>query len=257
MSSLRKAHAGSLEDNRLEKEESFLIALFMSSSISKSSIYTLISLLAASFLYSGNDFPTRGELDSFKKDLSRIAMISNVANTQGTDYYIGVSSSFAGMNSVTEGIQMLPALRLSIYPNPGYNIWAQFASLASDKPTFSVGTGIQVAFQGENLRNGQALGVSWNKIYGDGYNQRDISVHGMLTRFSTRLDFGLMAVYDMHHVLIESVSNFKSYDETILSMIPYIKWTANEPFLVSASVPVAANGVSIQLDFEYLLGKRK
>jgi len=219
--------------------------------------FILFTQLIPFQLVSGGNFPATTDLASFKADLYQSALISNIPNTPGSDSYTGVNAAFSGFRSVTGDYYFIPAVRLSVYPNPGYNLWAQFAAWPEGQAGFSVGTGIQVTFQGENLRNGQALGISWNTIYGNGYSQRDISVHGLLTRFAGPAAFGVMAVYNMHHVLVTDINGFRSYDETIVVMIPYISWTVSEVIRVSLNSPLGTKGAAFSAAIEWLIGKRE
>lgn len=228
----------------------------MSSPITKFASFLLLVQLITTQLYAGNNFPNSIDYESFKIDLRKSALISNLPNNRGTDYYVGVSGLIGMINSHSGDYQTIPGLRVSIYPNPGYNLWAQFAQWSGDRPNFSVGTGVQVAFQGENLRNGQSLGTSWNKIYGSGYSQRDISIHGIYTRFSDPLDFGLMVIYNTLHVLVDNITGFQSYDETQMMIVPYISWILTAPMKVSLQAPMGKSGIALTVDMEWLIGKR-
>ncbi len=188
-----------------------------------------------------------------QKDLRSAALIANLPNRTGGDYYLGVSVATSGMSNAT----LIPGIRMSIYPNSGYSLWTQFAKWPDVNPNFSVGTGIQVEFPAGNSAIRQAIGLSWNKIYGDAYSQRDISAHGLYGWDKGTLGYGLMASLDMHHVLIDNKSGFVDYDETFIQTIPYITWMVTEQTKLSLAIPLDVEGAALDMSCEILFGKRK
>ncbi|MCF7824262.1 MAG: hypothetical protein K9N35_08835 [Candidatus Marinimicrobia bacterium] len=185
------------------------------------------------------------------------SFIANLPNKQGSDYYIGIQASASSFSSASPEQIIIPGFRLSIYPNPEYNLWAQMGKWPGSQPEFSVGTGIQVSFPGENTQYGQTLGATWNKIFGTDYSQRDISIHGIYTRYSSPWDFGLMAIYTMHHVLVENAANFQDFDRTQLFLVPYFSWTFGDVMRLTASVPFNTQGAALSADIEWFVGQRE
>ncbi len=109
----------------------------------------------------------------------------------------------------------------------------------------------------ENVHRRQAIGISWNSIFDDGYIQRDISIHGLYGYASKKLNLGIMALIDLHHLVIENDNGIPDYDETILLGVPYISWLILEELRVSLMIPYNSTGPGIVLGSELLIGKRK
>ena len=119
-----------------------------------------------------------------------------------------------------------------------------------------MGTGIQSVFQNDKSKYEQAVGLSWNSIFGHAYVQRDISAHVLYAHHSETLEYGTMAVLDMHHVLMEKGLNISSYDETFGYIIPYINLIFYDNVRVYAALPLGRAGASAQLGMEWLIGRR-
>ncbi len=229
----------------------------MSKFTPKSILILLIVLPTINILNAKSDYPNWHDTSTFQTGLRSAALISNLPNAGGEDHYLGLSTSINLIPNGSDGAYYTPAARFSIYPNPGYNLWAQFAHWPADNPSFSVGTGIQVEFPGENQETMQGIGISWNTIYGDAYNQRDISVHALYGFSRGSLDFGLIAMLDMHHILIENSRGIPDYDETLLQAVPYISWMLLDQAKLSFSLPLDVEGPALSIAYEYLIDRRK
>ncbi len=208
-------------------------------------------------LRAGDNFPAWENNNLFRQDLKRSTLVTNTPNITGADHFIGVQFAGAQIYSNSGSYQRMPGVRLSLYPNPGYNLWVQFASWPGSGPNFSVGTGLQVDFKGDDLRRRQAIGISWNSVFDDGYEQRDISLHGLYSYASGKLNMGFMALIDLHHLVVDDNTGFPDYDETIVLGIPYISWLVKENVRVSFMVPSNSTGPGIVIGSEILIGKRK
>jgi len=219
----------------------------------------LISLLISfsQHLSGGDGFPIWDNANLFKQDLKRASLLTNLPNLTETDHFLGVQISGGQIHTNSGSSQQMPAGRLSIYPNPDYNVWVQFARWPGSNPNFSVGTGLQVEFKGENLQRRQAVGIAWNTIFDDGYTQRDITIHGLYGFTWDKLNLGLIAIIDLHHLVVEDGNGIPDYDETILVGVPYISWLIKNAFKVSIKVPYNSTGPGIVVGSELLIGKRK
>ena len=229
----------------------------MSLSSIKHLIFISLIVLLSSQLSAGDGFPVWDNANLFKQDLKRATLVTNLPNITGSDHFIGVRFTGSHIVSNSGSSQRMPAARLSMYPNPGYNLWVQFGRWPGSNPNFSVGTGLQVEFKGEDLQRRQAIGISWNSIFDDGYMQRDISIHGLYAYASKKLNLGVIAIIDLHHLIVEDGNGIPDYDETILLAVPYISWLVKETFRVSVMVPYNSTGPGIALGSELLIGKRK
>ncbi len=193
----------------------------------------------------------------FKQDLKRATLVTNLPNITDSDHFIGVQLSGSQILTNSGSTQRMPAARFSMYPNPGYNLWVQIGRWPGSNPNFSVGTGLQVEFKGEDPHRRQAVGVSWNSIFDVGYIQRDIAIHGLYAYASQKINLGVIGIVDMHHLVVEDGNGIPDYDETILLVVPYIGWLVKETFRVSVMVPYNSTGPGIILGSELLIGKRK
>jgi len=229
----------------------------MSFSASKYLILFPLIVLFSLPLSAGDDFPVWDDASLFKQDLKHAALVANLPNITEADYFIGVQLSGSQIHTNSGSNQHMPGARLSLYPNPGYSLWVQFARWPGSNPNFSVGTGLQVEFKAEDIKRRQAIGISWNSIFDDGYVQRDISVHGLYGYASNKLNLGIMAVIDMHHLVVENGNGIPDYDETILMGVPYISWLLTEQLRVSLMVPYNSTGPGLVLGSELLIGKRQ
>ncbi|NQV42186.1 MAG: hypothetical protein HQ506_07530 [Candidatus Marinimicrobia bacterium] len=189
--------------------------------------------------------------------MKRATLVTNLPNITDSDHFIGVQLSGSQIPSNSGSAQRMPAARFSMYPNPGYNLWVQFARWPGSNPNFSIGTGLQVEFEGEDPQRRQAIGISWNSIFDDGYTQRDVSVHGLYAYASEKLNLGVIAIIDMHHLVIEDGTGIPDYDESIYLAVPYLSWLAKESIRVSVMVPFNSSGPGVVLGSELLIGKRK
>ncbi|MCF7808613.1 MAG: hypothetical protein K9M49_06990 [Candidatus Marinimicrobia bacterium] len=215
-----------------------------------------ILLLICAQMIMASDFPVINDQDSFESDLHSAALINQLPNLKGGDHYLGLKISTLAINSPNGQFVPVPEVRLSIYPNPGYNMWANFAKWPGDSPTFSYGTGVQVAFYGENVQSEQAIGFTWSMITGEWYQQRDIKIHGMFSRVLDKWEYGLIALLDLHHVIAEKNLGVNSYDGTIMQIAPYIKLMNWDAYNLSLMVPLSKDGGAISLSLEHFLGKR-
>ncbi len=226
-------------------------------SSTKHLIFLISILVFSSSLHAGSGFPTWDYANLFKQDLRRATLVTNLPNLTESDHFIGVQLSGSQIFSNSGTYQRMPAARLSMYPNPGYNLWVQFARWPGSDPNFSVGTGLQVEFKGEDIQRRQAIGISWNSIYDEGYTQRDISIHGLYAYNIKRFNLGLIAMIDLHHLVVEDGNGIPDYDETIYIAIPYISWLFTETLRVSIMMPYNSTGPGLVLGSEWLIGKRK
>lgn len=228
----------------------------MSTSFPKLVLTLLSFFLAVNFCSAQSTFPNWDTASTFSKSLRSAALISSLPNTAGEDYYLGLRTSTDMILTDSDGPYLSPNARLSIYPNPGYNLWAQFGYWPSDRPAFSVGTGIHVELPSENQKINQGIGMSWNTVYGEDYSQRDISAHVLYGYSLGSFDFGLSAILDVHHILVEDSRGIPDYDETILQAVPYISWMLFDQSKLSLSLPLDAKGAALSFAYEYLLEKR-
>lgn len=217
----------------------------------------IIFLIVTSFLFAEDPFPDFGSVASFQSDLKSAALISNIPSLSGADHFLGLRSTLSILGGGADINSIIPGARLSIYPNPGYNIWAQVAKWNATIPSFSVGTGIQIQFPADNPNVNRAIGLGWNKVYGGSYIQRDISVHALYGRAHKTFDFGFIAVLDMHHVLIDDDKGIADYDKSINQIIPYVSWMVMDLTRISLSVPFDSKGTAIDFNCEFRFGKRE
>lgn len=202
------------------------------------------------------EFPSYADQSTFTSDLKRAALLSNLPNLKGSNHYLGLKLSGAS-TIFSDGLLAIPDVRLSIYPNPGYNIWTQFSTWPGDTPSFSVGTGAQVVFFNEDGRSEQAIGFSWNTIFGESHRQRDINLHAMYARLAASWEYGMLLILDMHHVILEENIGLNSYDGNMIHFAPYIKLMKNETRHMSLIIPFSAHGMAARLSIEWLLGRRE
>lgn len=229
----------------------------MSLSSIKYLILITLSVLLYSQLIAGGGFPAWDYANLFKQDLKRATLVTNLPNITESDHFIGVQLTGSQIYSNSGSAQRMPAARFSMYPNPGYNLWVQFARWPGSNPNFSVGTGLQIQFEGEDPQRRQALGISWNSIFDDGYIQRDISIHGLYAYALKKLNLGVIGIVDLHHLVVEDGNGIPDYDETIFLAVPYIGWLVKETIRVSIMVPYNSTGPGLVLGSELLIGKRK
>lgn len=204
----------------------------------------------------GDNFPVRDNESLFRQDLRRASLLNIVPNLTETGQYLGVQVSSSHILTNSGEQQLIPGVRASIYPNPGYNIWAQFQDWPGETPNFSVGTGIQIELPGENQTRRQAIGLAWNKVYTSDYSQRDISFHGLYAYSNGKLNLGVIALIDFHHILVDDGVGFQDYDDTIYLGTPYISWNIIEQARFSLSIPYNVTGPGLVIGFELLLGNR-
>ena len=229
----------------------------MSLSSTRYLIVIALSVMLNSQLMAGGGFPAWDYANLFKQDLKRATLVTNLPNITENDHFFGVQLTGSQIHSNSGSAQRMPAARFSMYPNPGYNLWVQFARWPGSNPNFSVGTGIQVEFKGDDHQRRQAIGISWNSIFDDGYVQRDIAIHGLYAYTSKKLIVGVIGIIDMHHLVVEDGNGIPDYDETIYLAVPYVGWLVNETFRVSVMVPYNSTGPGLVLGGELLIGKRQ
>ena len=229
----------------------------MSFSSIKHLIFFTLILSLSSPLCAGDGFPAWDYANLFKQDLKRATLVTNLPNITESDHFIGVQFTGSQIFSNSGSYQRMPAARLSMYPNPGYNLWVQFARWPGSNPNFSVGTGLQVEFKGEDLKRRQAIGISWNSIFDEGYIQRDIAIHGLYAHAFNKLNLGIIAMIDLHHLVVEDGNGIPDYDETIFLAVPYIGWLVKETLRVSILVPYNSTGAGLVFGTELMIGKRK
>lgn len=229
----------------------------MSTLSSKHLIFTFSIVLLSGSLRAGDGFPAWDNPNLFKQDLRRATLATNLPNITEADHFLGAELSGAQIYSNAGDYQHIPAGRLSIYPNPDYNLWVQFARWPGSAPNFSVGTGIQVAFQGDDLSRRQAIGVSWNTIFDEGYVQRDIALHGLYGTKWKKMDIGIVAMYDIHHVLVENGNGIPDYDASIFLAMPFIARVIGDSFRLIMKIPYNTTGPGLVLRGEILIRKRK
>ncbi len=223
----------------------------------KNTCAIFIFLASLTSILAGTDFPEWQDRSRFQADLRAAARVTNIPNHGGGDHFLGLSLSLALFPSGSGENIMVPAARVSLYPNPGYNLWVQFAQWPGDRPAFSVATGIQIEFPAEQRAIRQGLGLSWSEIIGNAYIQRDISAHALYGRSGKSLHYGLMLTLDLQHVIVEDGHGIPDYDETIFQALPYISWMLFETSKVSLSIPMDKDGFALDLSYEWLFGKRE
>ena len=214
-------------------------------------------MLLAIGIYANESFPNWESAETFKQDLRASALVANLPNMTEESHYLGISSSLNRVSSNLDETYMIPSARISIYPNPGYNIWTQFSKWPGDRPRFSVGTGVQVEFPSENPIQRRAIGLSWNEVSTEDYLQRDISIHGLFSWSKNTLNYGCMAIIDLHHVLIEDQFGIPDYDKTLYQVVPYVNWMVKEQLKLTMALPIDAAGGTLSIGAEYHIGKRK
>lgn len=229
----------------------------MSFSTSKYLLFITFIALFSLRLSAGDDYPVWDDANLFKQDLKSATLVTNLPNITEADHFFGVQFSGSQIHTNSGSNQRIPAARLSLYPNPGYNLWVQFARWPGSNPNFSVGTGLQVEFRGEDVHRRQAIGLSWNSIFEDGYVQRDVTIHGLYGYASKKLNLGFIALIDMHHLVVENGNGIPDYDETILLGVPYISWLMADQLRVSFMLPYNSNGPGFVVGTEFMIGKRK
>ncbi len=214
---------------------------------------TLICFAVSAY---ASDFPQWMDQSTFSSDLRAAARISNLPNPGGGEHYLGLTSSLAMVSAESGENIVIPGVRIAIYPNPGYNLWTRFARWPGSEPVFSVGTGIQVEFPGEQQAVRQAIGLTWNKVFGNGYTQRDISAHALYGRSNRSFDYGLIAILDLHHIIVEGNHEIADYNETIFKAVPYISWMVMSQSKLTLNLPLDSQGLALELSFEWVLGPR-
>jgi len=229
----------------------------MSLSPNKYLIFTTIFILLVVGLNAGGGFPAWDHSQVFKQDLRRSTLATNLPNVTEADHFLGAELSGARIYSNSGSYQYIPAGRVSLYPNPDYNLWVQFARWPGSDPNYAVGTGVQVAFKGEATTRRQAIGISWHSIFAQAYMQRDISVHGLYGTTWGGFNLGLIAMYDIHHILVEDGNGIPDYDESIFIAVPYISRVIGESFRFTLKLPYNSTGFGLALGGEFLIRKRQ
>lgn len=215
-----------------------------------------IFLLLSGQLVLASSFPSMDDQASFEGELRQAALLTNLPNIKGSNHYLGLKISEA-LTFTKSGLLAVPDIRVSIYPNSGYNFWLQFSTWPAETPVFSVGTGAQVVFFSQDRRSEQAVGLSWSTIHGEMYSQRDINLHGIYSRVLETMEIGVVGILGMHHVLAERNSGVSSYDATLIHLTPYIKLMRNDSRHISITMPVSRDGIAFSAGFEWLLGMRE
>ncbi|NQV16346.1 hypothetical protein HQ531_12870 [bacterium] len=227
----------------------------MSSSCSFS-IRNIILLISTTILFAGESFPDFETQASLISDLKTAALIANLPPVNGADHYLGFRAALGILNTTSNGSYAVPGVRMSIYPNPGYNMWFQIAKWSDDSPGFSVGTGLQMQFPGDNLNTNRAIGLGWNKVYGNAYTQRDIKVHALYSRSYKTVDVGAMALMDLHHILIDDEQAIPDYNKSINQIVPFVSWMVMDLTKCSLSLPFDSKTLAIDFNCEIRFGKR-
>ena len=228
----------------------------MRRSLTKLILTIVMSISLFSQLLADDNFPVLNNETDFCQDLKRASLVNTVPNLTETGQYLGVQLSSSHIYSNSGRQQVVPGIRLSIYPNPGYNLWAQFGNWPGETPAFSVGTGIQIEMSPENQDRREAIGLAWNEVYTSDYRQRDISVHGLYGYSNGQLNLGIIALIDLHHILVADEIGYSDYDETIYLAIPYISWMFWQQLRFSLSMPYNSTGPGLALGLEFLVGDR-
>ncbi len=254
---LQRVHEGLSEDSILEDALQVSTTSPMSINSIKLLISTVAFLMFASNLVADDSFPNWTSEDLFRADLRTSALIANLPNMTEESHYLGISSKLSRIQRTSDFTYYIPTVRMSVYPNPGYNLWAQFSKWPGEQANFSVGTGIQVEFPGENDQRRKAIGASWNEIYAEDYTQRDISVHGLFGLKHNNLSYGLMAIIDLHHVLVDDSRGIADYDKTGTQLVPYANWMFRDQVKVSVAIPLDASNAALTVGLEYHLGMRE
>lgn len=229
----------------------------MSLSPSKHLVLITAFTLMGVGLNAGDGFPAWDNPNVFKQDLIRATLATNLPNVTEADHFLGAELSGAQIYSNSGSYQYIPAGRLSIYPNPDYNLWVQFARWPGSDPNYAVGTGVQVAFKGEADTRRQAIGISWHSIFAETFMQRDVSVHGLYGTTWKGMNMGLIAMVDIHHILVEDGNGIPDYDKTILIAVPYISRVMGDAFRITLKLPYNSTGFGIALGGELLIRKRQ
>ncbi len=203
-----------------------------------------------------NEYPNWQDTLTFHSDLRTSALITNPPNLTSEDYFIGIQGATALFYETSGELQMVPGLRLSIYPSPNYNIWVDFSTWSADLPTFSAGTGIQVEFPGENIHMRKAISLSWNELNANRYTQRDISASALIALTGKNLHYGLITSYDLHHVLVENGWGIPDYDKSYIQLLPYISRIIGETMRMTIQIPIDKEAVTYLFRWEWFLGKR-
>lgn len=208
-------------------------------------------------LIADDSYPALGDSELFKIDLKRSSLVANPPNLAESGHFIGIGSSISQFQSTAGETHIVPSARITVYPNPGYNVWVNIANWPGPAVSFDVGVGLQVEFNPENPARRQALGLSWHEIYGDAYTQRDVSVHGLYGVSKNDLDFGAIVILDMHHVLVDNGKGIPDYDENFFILMPYIGMMFMEKMKIAAHLPYNSEGLGLVLNAEFQLGKRQ
>jgi len=202
-------------------------------------------------------FPDLSTLTTFQHDLRRSALITNLPNLPDRDQFIGIGLSLNGLQTGAGRLYTIPSVKLCIYPNPGYSLWARFAYEPAELPRFSVGTGIQVQVPADDPQRRQAVGVSWNQMNTVAYQQRDISLHGLYAYSGVRVELGLMLLIDLQHVLVVDDQGLPDYDATLWQAAPYIGWMLHDNLRTVLHLAFDASNTALQINLEYFLGVRE
>ncbi len=222
----------------------------------KSLVFIIILMFAVIPSRSEHEFPAWDTFSDFKNDIARASLISNLPNLTEAGHYIGVQTSSSLFKSNSGQTQVVPSARMSVYPNPGYSLWAQLSQWPGAYPNFGVGVGLQVEFQADNPDKRQAIGVSWNEIHALGYAQRDVSVHGLYGHSFSKVNLGLIAIIDMHRVLVDKGIGFSSFDRTIYTAVPFVSYNFTKQFRTSTSFTTNSAGVGVSISVELFMGPR-
>jgi len=221
------------------------------SSLHKQLILFILALVPLGVFAGPNDYPGWEDSEVFKQDLQRGALVANLPTIFDADHFLGVQAGAAFLP------QVIPSGRFSIFPNPEYNLWVQFARWPGDGANFAVGTGFQTAFRGEDPDLKKGVGLSWNTIFNEGYQQRDITIHGILGTTWQGFQLGAVLLLDMHHVLVDNNRGISDYDTNLLMAVPFLQRELGPTMRVTLQLPVSSAGASLQLSAEMLVGKRK
>lgn len=213
-------------------------------------------------VFSGSDlkaqtFPDHGDASGFRTDLRSLSLANNLPNVQARDDYVGISVMVKPVAASGGEFHLLNATRFSIYPNPGYNLWFQMSRWSNTAPSFSVATGLQYEFPGENFRLRKGVGLGWSETYGEIHVVRDVRVYGYLGYTTKRWDFGAAAALNMQHAIVDDGHAIPDYDETFYSLVPYIGTVIAQGHLLQLLIPADSKNMAFSIGYELQFGTRK
>lgn len=220
-------------------------------------ILQLSMVLMGASASQAQSFPDFHDAVSFRSDQRTLALVGNLPNINARDAYIGLKTSANLLPAASGDLHLVNDVRVSVYPNPGYDLWLQLSSWSNSSPSFMVATGVQYEYPGTDTRLRKVIGLGWSESYGAIQVVRDVRIFGVLGYSSKNWEYGVSAAMIMQHGVIENGWGIPDYDETFYTLVPYIGMMIAKAHTFQVMLPLASSDLALSLAYEFQFGRRQ